>query len=250
MVRVNRRLWTADEVRLAVALYVQTPFGRIHSRNPEIVDLSNTIERTPSSVALKLANLASLDETLPQVGMQNASILDREIWAEFFRALFAESKTLPNTTEGLSGFHEGTVEEYVYDGTSLDRFGITKQRSRQDFFRTMVLSAYDFRCAVTGIEQPELLVAGHIKPWALEVDRRLDPTNGICLNRLHDHAFDCGLITFEDDGCMVMSSQLKPDTREKMLQLAIAPTLKMPRRFLPDRELLRFHREQVFRGGA
>nr|WP_246252255.1 HNH endonuclease signature motif containing protein [Mesorhizobium camelthorni] len=110
----------------------------------------------------------------------------------------------------------------------------------------MVLSAYDYRCAVTGIEQPELLVAGHIKPWSLEIGRRLDPTNGICLNRLHDRAFDKGLITFEDDGYMVFSPRLKPDTRDKMLQLANAPTLKMPRRFLPDRQLLRFHREHIF----
>ncbi|MGE0283115.1 MAG: HNH endonuclease [Rhizobiaceae bacterium] len=194
--------------------------------------------------------MASLDETLPQSGMQNASNLDREIWAEFFRALFVESKTLTKPTEGPTGFHEEVADEYVYEGTSLDRFGITKQRSRQDFFRTMVLSAYDFRCAITGIEQPELLVAGHIKPWALEVGRRLDPTNGICLNRLHDRAFDRGLITFEDDGRMVTSPQLRSDTREKILQLANAPALKMPRRFLPDRDLLRFHREHVFRDSA
>lgn len=246
MVLVARRLWTADEVRLAVALYVQIPFGRIHSRNPEIIELSKGIDRTPSSVALKLANLAALDETLPRAGMQNASALDRKIWSEFFQTLLYESQALGESVQSIVTFHEETNSEYVHDGTSLDRFGIAKQRSRQDLFRTMVLSAYDYRCAVTGIEQPELLVAGHIKPWALEIRRRLDPTNGICLNRLHDRAFDKGLITFEDDGCIVFSPQLKPDTRDKMLRLAEAPTLKMPRRFLPDRKLLRFHREHVF----
>lgn len=185
MVLVSRRLWTADEVRLAIALYVQTPFGRIHSRNSEITELSSKIGRTPSSVALKLANLAALDETLPRSGMQNASNLDREVWSEFFKALLIESRTLIDIPQGsLASFHDEAPNPYVHDGVSLDRFGITKRRSRQDLFRTMVLTAYDFRCAVTGIEQPELLVAGHIKPWALEADRRLDPTNGICLNTI------------------------------------------------------------------
>lgn len=245
-----RRLWAADELRLAIALYVQTPFGRIHSRNPEIIELAEAIDRTPSSVALKLANFASLDETLQRNGMQNASALDRLIWAEFFQTLSQESQTLEEIAQPAPTFFEESANDYIYDGVSLDRFGISKPRSRQELFRTMVLSAYDYRCAVTGIEQPELLVAGHIKPWALETGRRLDPTNGICLNRLHDRAFDKGLITFEDDGSMVFSPQLKAGTRDKMLQMAEAPVLKMPRRFLPDRDLLRFHRDEIFRSRA
>ncbi len=70
-------------MRHALALYLVTDFGRFHSRNPDIIDLAFRIDRTPSAVALKLSNLAALDESLPQKGMANASKMDRQIWAEF-----------------------------------------------------------------------------------------------------------------------------------------------------------------------
>lgn len=249
MVLVVVRLWTPDEVRLAISLYVQIPFGRIDYRNSEIIELAQRIGRTPSSVALKLANFAALDETLPRSGMQNVSKLDREIWSEFFQALLRELPSNEEYAQEPLTLHE-PFSEYLHDGISLDRFAISKQRLRQDLFRTMVLSAYDYRCAVTGIEQPELLVAGHIKPWALDISQRLNPSNGICLNRLHDRAFDKGLITFEDNGELMFSPQIRPGTREKMLIMGGTSRLRPPRRFLPDRELLRFHRERIFIASA
>ncbi|WP_208866457.1 HNH endonuclease [Mesorhizobium sanjuanii] len=233
-------------MRKAVALYVQTPFGKIHSGNPEIIQLALQIGRTPASVAYKLANLASLDETISQSGMSHASSLDREIWSEFFESLREESRQIVIEKRDSAGFSDEGTSVYLYENPgSLDRFGITKLRSRQGLFRTMVLSAYDFKCAVTGIEQPELLVAGHIKPWSVEIERRLDPRNGICLNRLHDRAFDLGLITFEADGRMLVSPHMKHESRSKITQMGDA-RLRMPRRFLPDQELLRYHRENRF----
>lgn len=53
--------WTKDELRLAFNLYCQLPFGRLHSKNPEIIELAKLIRRTPSSVAMKLVNFASLE---------------------------------------------------------------------------------------------------------------------------------------------------------------------------------------------
>jgi len=50
--RNNR--WSRDELLLAFNLYCRTPFGKMHSRNPDVIDLSKLIGRTPSSVAMKL----------------------------------------------------------------------------------------------------------------------------------------------------------------------------------------------------
>lgn len=62
-----------------------------------------------------------------------------------------------------------------------------------------MLSAYNNTCAITKIKINEFLVASHIKPWAKDQNNRLNPHNGICLNSIHDKAFDRGLITIDKD---------------------------------------------------
>ena len=51
---VSRRVWTRQELLVAFALYCRLPFGRLHSRNPEIVQFAEAIGRTPSALAMKL----------------------------------------------------------------------------------------------------------------------------------------------------------------------------------------------------
>lgn len=78
--------WTADETKRALYLYFQLPFGKLHSGNPEIIRLAGETGRTPSSIAMKLANFASLDPEITETGRRGlvgASALDREIWSEF-----------------------------------------------------------------------------------------------------------------------------------------------------------------------
>ena len=56
-----KRGWTRDELLVAFNLYCKTPFGRLHQRNPEIIRLASALGRTPSALAMKLVNFASLD---------------------------------------------------------------------------------------------------------------------------------------------------------------------------------------------
>ena len=90
-----RRPWTRDELILAINFYCKTTFGRMHSRNPEIIGLARRLGRTPGAVSYKLANFSSLDPTLDRKGAANVSRLDREVWDEFFTdwdRMFAESE--------------------------------------------------------------------------------------------------------------------------------------------------------------
>ena len=71
-------LWTREQLILTINLYCKTPFGRLHKTNPDVINLSKLIDRTPSSVAWKLVNFASLDPSLQARGIkgaQNASKL-------------------------------------------------------------------------------------------------------------------------------------------------------------------------------
>ena len=163
----GQRLWTRDELILAINLYCKLPFGRLHRLNPEVINLSNLINRTPSSVALKLVNFASLDQNLKERGIKgasNASKLDNEIWNEFFNHL----DILPYESEKLlAQFEHKTVEQLNnIPEEELPKVGKIRERVvmvrvNQSFFRSTILAAYNNTCCITGINQSELLIAGH-----------------------------------------------------------------------------------------
>lgn len=136
-----------------------------------------------------------------------------------------------------------------------DKISLTKQRKGQDYFRRMILSNYGGRCALTGIDIPQLLLASHIIPWADKSHKkdRLNPCNGICLSALYDKAFDQGLITISpDDYRVVLSSVLREnETKEyfdKHFGIIIGKKLMMPSEYQPNREFLAYHRDKVFVG--
>ena len=136
-----------------------------------------------------------------------------------------------------------------------DKISLTKQRKGQDYFRRMILANYGGRCALTGIDIPQLLLASHIIPWADKSHKndRLNPCNGICLSALYDKAFDQGLITISpDDYSVVLSSVLREnETKEyfdKHFGIIIGKKLMMPSEYQPNREFLAYHKDKVFLG--
>ena len=60
--------WTREQLLVAFALYCRLPFGRLHYRNPEIIRFAEAIGRTPSALAMKLTNIASLDPEITSTG--------------------------------------------------------------------------------------------------------------------------------------------------------------------------------------
>lgn len=226
----------------ALRLYCVTPFGKIHSKNPEIIALATAIERTPNSVALKMVNFASLDPTIGQVGMPNVSKLDREVWEEFFEQLMHRE-----INEPTAGFGEsGTLVFEHQELSGLDVPTLANRRVNQDYFRKLVLASYDGRCAATGIDSLSLLVAGHIVPWSKSPEHRVSPANGICLNNLFDRAFDRGLIAIGADLEIIYSSRLPHETVSIMRKIAF-DKIKLPTRFRPDRQYFELHRQEYFR---
>lgn len=136
-----------------------------------------------------------------------------------------------------------------------DIVSITNQRKGQDYFRRMILANYGSRCALTGIDIPQLLLASHIIPWSdkSHTKERLNPCNGICLSALYDRAFDKGLITVSpDDYTVTLSSALlEYETQEyfdKHFKCISGRRLTMPTEYEPDRKFLAYHRDNVFMG--
>ncbi|WP_256389531.1 HNH endonuclease [Vibrio vulnificus] len=88
---------------------------------------------------------------------------------------------------------------------STDKQSLIKIRQGQAQFRSDLIN-YWGGCAATGNKRRELLIASHIQPWANSSSKeRLDPFNGILLIANMDKAFDSGLISFDDDGAILIS---------------------------------------------
>lgn len=243
--------WQPDELLLVLHLYCRTAFGKLHQRNPEIIQLAKVIGRTPSAVALKACNFASLDPSLAQKGLSGASKADRELWNAFME----NSAEIAEQAEALYESRINPIAQHIPEIEKPVNFpsGITetlrevKVRRVQHFFRQTVLESYNHRCAISGLAIPELLVASHIIPWSKDETRRADPTNGIALNGLYDKAFDRQLISFDESYRLVLSTKIKTQAKNEIVKSYFldleGKTLEMPYRFLPDIDALKEHRE-------
>lgn len=253
----GQKLWTREELILAVNLYCKLPFGRLHRLNPEVINLANLIGRTANAVAYKLVNFASLDPSLQARGIKgasNSSNLDKEIWNEFFN----HWDELPFESEKLLAKIEKTTVEQLHHipENELPKEGKTREqivrvRVNQAFFRSSILASYNNTCCITGIQQPELLIAGHIKPWSIDEKNRLNPQNGIAINALHDKAFEAGLITITPDFKIKVSPILLKQKKSKSIEEYFTKynnqEIILPSRFLPDTEFLKYHNEVRFK---
>src|SRR5579863_3155415 len=207
-----RRDWTRDELIVAFNLYCKIPFGRIHIRNPLVIELAKALGRTASAVSWKLANFARLDPSLQKrniTGATHGARAEVEIWNEFNndweKLAFESERLLSQLAVRTSEF----VDETKNFPEGKSREALIRARVNQGFFRAAVLASYGSRCCITGLSIPQLLTASHIVPWSIDVKNRTNPRNGLCLNALHDRAFDCGLLTVTLDMRVIISPRIK-----------------------------------------
>lgn len=251
--------WSREETILAFELYCRTPFSKITKNNKDIIELARMLGRTPSSVGLKMANLAHFDPEIKKrnlSGMSHGSRLDKEICEEFandWEALYLESQKI------IAEIKDVSLEEMVDIKQELSLIpkgeyhdAQVKVRLGQYFFRTVVLNSYSNSCCITGIKEPQLLIASHIKPWCVSdiKTERTNPCNGLCLNALHDKAFDRGLITLNNNYEIIISSKLKStymdENTKHWLMKYDHKRIHLPDKFLPDKKFIEYHNEMIF----
>ena len=259
----SRKRWSEEETVLALYLYFQLPFGKLHSGNPEIQELAAALGRTNSSVAMKLCNFASLDPKIidsGRKGLDGASKLDRVTYAEFgqdWTGLVSRAEDLwtaqvrqfelpPPASRLNEKRSEFRFEPYQGESTTQ---ALVNQRVGQDFFRRAVLATYEETCCITGIADPRLLTASHIKPRGKDSDNRHNPANGLLLSATLDRAFDRGLSTIDRQRRIRVSRQLHEsqsrETRDYFQQFENA-TLRSAIRFDPEPAFLDWHNEHCF----
>jgi len=249
--------WTRSHTLAAFHLYTLLPFGQLHRGRPEIQQLAAWQGRTPSSVAMKLVNFASLD---PQVlasgraGLSGASKQDQQLWAELqshWDALAEEAATAYACLACQHGvaadsalIAEDAPEEAAFEAGQT-RSALVQVRVNQARFRQSVLTSYNATCCISGLQHHQLVIASHIIPWSEDTRNRLNPHNGLCLSALHDRAYDQGLITVMPDFTVRVSASLARISGNAFLAESLQrfdrQPIQLPQRFRPSPEFLAWH---------
>ena len=96
-----------------------------------------------------------------------------------------------------------------------ERRGLVTSRVGQGWYRQEILKKWGDKCSITGCSLTEILISSHIKGWSeCNEDERLDIDNGILLSPHIDSLFDKHLISFEDDGSIIISDKVSKEDLE------------------------------------
>lgn len=126
--------------------------------------------------------------------------------------------------------------------TDTERESIARSRIGQDLFRNMLFER-DRVCAICGIENNKLLRASHIKPWnkCSGKEERLDINNGLLLCAQHDALFDKGLISFDEEGEILITKYLS-DSDIGILDIDVTKKIKVSEGMKP---YLKWHNDDL-----
>ena len=201
------------------------------------------MSRTPKEVVKRFKNFAKLDINRSEEVKEE----DRSIWT-FFNNDW--EKSVHESENKIIDF-ENKLKNITEFPKGRERDGIVKSRVNQNFFRSAVLTSYQNKCCITGLPIAELLNASHIIPWSVDANNRLNPHNGLCLNSLHDKAFDRGLITIKPDYTIDISPSVNnffdsQSVKDYFLYFK-NKKIMMPQRFLPEKSFLEFHNNNIFK---
>lgn len=253
---MTRDIWTEEQITVVLYEYCRNPFGQFSATKQFVKELGQLLGRSPAAIVRKVGNLASYD---PQMkargvwGLGHTGKLDELVWNKYFghwdQLAYDAEVLLANLR---SKKLEDSLNIDIHDlPKGSERTQEVKRRINQNFFRDTVLSSYENRCCITGINNAKLLHACHIVGWNEDEANRTNPQNGLCLNVLFHKAYDDNLIGISPDYEIFVSDKFfgaKLDSVDSSTKEYIKSInhrkLIMPKRFLPDRDLLAMHFER------
>lgn len=195
-----------------------------------------------------LENVFFLDEWIDEPLDWGKSIVsgkkyttDTEVGAELYYAVGSSiNKQVKSDYEVIDEINEEIGSLQL---PPTDRFTLIKTRVNQSVFRERLLNKYS-NCCLCKVQNPALLIASHIKPWAdSEYNEKLDVENGFLLCPNHDKLFDGGYIIFEDDGRIVISERLS-DVDCTYTNIQSSMRIQLTEK---NKEYLKYHRKHIFK---
>lgn len=187
--------------------------------DPSNVDMAK--QRTNWLRSLGLVEKAGQAYTLTDEGRQFTEAAVAQ-WAD------ASSAAAPGDAEALAA---GTYETTVH------------ARALDPEFRVTVLSRYETRCPVSGVDHPALLDVAHILSWSEHPDYRADLGNVLPLSKTHHAAFDRELFTIDEEYRIQVHPEFETESellQQTILQQAGEP-LHLPERSVNPTYLKRYN---------
>jgi hypothetical protein len=110
------------------------------------------------------------------------------------------------------------LEKYgIVPPNSTERKGLVTSRVGQGAYRKRIIHRWEYKCAVTGFNKLDVLIASHIVPWSDSTDNeRLDVDNGLLLSPTYDALFDRHLISFENNGKIILSDAIDDNAYKRI----------------------------------
>lgn len=246
--RVFLRLWRMDIVDLEGRQVIRV-LGHLRSNGSGWSERARHLELIRGGYA---AYAVVCDKDSPEAGVirdfDHENLLrlgclieqDGMVYLEIAQILPVESIAVAGDSSGTIRADLQEIEKAEVSATT--RVALVDARLGQGRFRRELLRRWNGACAVTGCRVGAVLRASHCKPWRKSDNReRLDSNNGLILSANLDALFDAGLISFNDDGTMLMADVLSEQERAE-LGLP-APLVRDPWANL--KKYLRFHRDHV-----
>lgn len=242
--------WTREETIVAFNVYCKIPFKSSSKTHPLIIKYAKLLGRSSSALNMKVGNIGRLDPDLKErgiTGLIHGAKMEEDVWNEFYGnpdLLAFESEKI------IAQISNQSIEDSVAIKTDdlpegIERTTIIRQRVNQSFFRSAVMSAYNFKCCISGINAPQLLDACHIVNWSEDINNRTNPKNGLCMNPFFHKAYDKNLLAITPDMLVIVSEELFQSATEKSffnyLKEINRRKIIIPDKFFPQRELLALH---------
>jgi len=140
------------------------------------------------------------------------------IGIKFFFKRIGANLPLPADLFSQTPIFADSLEKYgIVPPNSTERKGLVNSRVGQGAYRKSIIHRWEYKCAVTGFNKLDILIASHIVPWADANDHeRLDVDNGLLLSPTYDALFDRNLISFENNGKIILSDEINFNAYKKI----------------------------------
>lgn len=242
--------WTREETIVAFNVYCKIPFKSSSKTHPMIIKYAKLLGRSASALNMKVGNIGRLDPDLKELGITgliHGAKMEEDIWNEFYgnpELLAFESEKI--IAQILNQSIENSTAIQIDDlPQGIERTAIIRQRVNQSFFRSAVMSAYNFKCCISGVNTPKLVEACHIVDWSEDPNNRTNPKNGLCMNSFFHKAYDKNLLAISPDLLIIVSEELFQSATEESffnyLKEINGRKILTPDKFFPQRELLALH---------
>lgn len=242
--------WSREETIIAFNVYCKIPFKSSSKTHPMIIKYAKILGRTPSALNMKIGNIGRLDPDLKHkgiVGLVHGAKMEQAVWNEFYdnpeKLSFESERLIAKFTNQEIEISANIQTDDLPQG--LERENLVKQRINQSFFRSAVMSAYNFCCCISGVQNFELLEACHIIDWSKDATNRTNPKNGLCMNPFFHKAYDKYLFSITPDLRIDISDELIQKTKEKSFQTYLKElngrNIMLPDKFFPEKDFLDIH---------